>query len=61
MTETLLAVAASGGQKAVHEALQALDEMAQQSFEALLLALRALDDRLVFVVPLSHVENAMWC
>lgn len=47
MTEILLATAASNEQKAVQKALLALDEIAQQPFEAILLALQALDDRSV--------------
>jgi len=47
MTGTLLAIAASSEQKAVLAALLDLDETAKQPFEAILLALQALDDRSV--------------
>ncbi|MCH9639839.1 MAG: tetratricopeptide repeat protein [Betaproteobacteria bacterium] len=47
MTETLLMIAVSGEQKTVLEVLLSLDEITQQPFEAILLALQALNDRSV--------------
>ena len=52
-TETLLAQAANGKQQAVLDALRALDEIAQQPFEVLILALQALQDRSV----LHHIAR----